>query len=378
MSNSAALVDSRSSYGGAANGKFVTNLQRNVTAMNAAVCSWKALMICSVLFAVLACLQHREQDVYSAPEWQWDHNVYVPRQDVRTDYTSSSKATTTSTTTKYNNPSPNRKENSIGFEDTIQRVSLMAQAVTSRPLRKLTDISSLPNRAYARQWGMDYVLYDSGRGSRNSKSCFDKVLILNTILDKQEREAKDFPPLWPHGPRVRYDALILLPPDSIVTELDMNLLHLLLPTDKLVAIAGWSSSTDDNGQNIRNRLDSTSDIVLFNLSHRHSDAVAKLWWDLAFPREVTCGANNDLGMLISAIAEVMEPGEDLTDLIEPLQESGQDGFVGDPHLIKCLPPSVPGSRSTILQSNLPESRKALQETADAVCYRFYPKCDVLS
>ena len=229
---------------------------------------------------------------------------------------------------------------------------------------------------------MDYTLYDSDRSLGDTKSCFDKIMVLNTILDKQDRESTDPLPLWPFPPRVKYDALVLLPPDSIVTELDINFLDRLLPQDKLVAIAGWSS--DGNGEDDfmgtrKNRLNSESDIVLFNLRHKHVDAVAKLWWELALPTEVTCGAQNDLGMLVTAIAAVMDPGEDLNDLIEPITES-RDGrcFVGRDHLIKCIPPSVPESRSTMLWNSLSESQVALQETADAVCYRFYPKCEVIT
>jgi hypothetical protein len=294
--------------------------------------TWKAIIFVSLIFALFACT-NQVRYPYMAPEWRWDHNVYITRNDVQLPHT---------------------------------RISVLAQVVSSQPLRELTEISSRPNRAYARQWGMDYAQFDSGRPTYNLKACFDKVFILNTILDNQNREPTDPLPLWPHAAQVRYDSIILLPPDSIITELDKNLFDLLLPKDKLVAIAGWDTK----------ELNSNSGILLFNLKHKYADTVAKLWWESVLPAQVTCGANNDLGMLITAIAETMEPDEDLDDLIEPLAATSS-GYVGD-DLIKCMTPSVPGSRTAILMNNFPEARASVQATADAVCYRFYPKCEVLN
>jgi hypothetical protein len=323
--------------------------------------AWKLIVFTSIAIALLACLRGNANSYrydYMAPEWHWDHNVYIPRSDDGDDGHNQQQLTTTT-----------RKKN---------RISLLAQVVPSRSLQRLTEIASRPNRAYARQWGIDYTRFNSGRMPYSPKSCFDKVFVLNTLLEQQHnREAaanenNEPPPLlWPHTPpRVRYDSIILLPPDSIVTDLDKDLLDILLPDTKLVAIAGW----DDVGKKLTTS-NSNSDVILFNLQHRHADAVAKLWWEMALPVEITCGANNDLGLLITAIASVMDPTEDLDDLIEPLKEN-RDGFVGD-HLIKCIPPSVPGSRATLLTQNLQQSQAMLQETADAVCYRFYPKCEVL-
>ena len=363
--------------------KFESSYRSATSLAISSSCTWKALMVFSVVFGIFACIQQAAPNVvYMAPEWQWDHNIYIPHND------GSIPAPSTSTTASGKNDNPNDSKMSFLPEPTeIRRITLMAQTVSSRPLRRLTDISSRPNRAYARQWMMDYTLYDSGRSPSNTKSCFDKIFLLNTILDKQDSESKhnnnEPPHMWPFTPRVNYDALIILPPDSIVTELDTNFLDTFLPSDKLVAIAGWSSSNDIDDSvtpgGRKNKLNSASDIVIFNLRHKHVDAVAKVWWELALPRQVTCGAHNDLGMLVTAIASVMDSGEDLSDLIEPIPESDDGrGFVGRDHLIKCIPPSVPESRSTMLMKSLSEYQTTLQETADAVCYRFYPKCEVIT
>jgi len=143
----------------------------------------------------------------------------------------------------------------------------------------------------------------------------------------------------------------------------------LLPSDKLVAIAGWTNS--------REKFSSISGVVLFNLRHKHAVRVIDLWWTRSQESWETCGAADGISTLIDAIATAMDQqsGETLDNLIEPISEY-PNGILGD-HVIKCLPASVPGSRSEIFLSNMQQSEEAIHQTADSVCYRFYPKCEVL-
>ena len=250
------------------------------------------------------------------------------------------------------------------------RVSLIAQITEDLSMRQLSDVTSRPNRAYARQWKMDYVDYYAGRTSYSSKSCYDKVFVLHTLLEKQRDEANEAPPIWPHSPRVQYDSIVLLPSDAIVMEMDENIVETMLPPDKLVAIAGWKSSHEE--------LDSRSGVILFNLNHEHAWKVADLWWTLSQESFETCGAANGISTLIDAIASTMDQdvGESLDSLIQPIPEN-PDGALGSHYLIKCLPGTVPGARHQLVLSNLQQSRENIHQTADSVCYRFYPKCEVI-
>jgi hypothetical protein len=307
--------------------------------------TWKAIIFCSVAIAIIAFLHNKAVNyrytTFMPAEWHWDHNIYIPKE---------SSGEVASALSHKNAP-----------------VSLITQVVPGAALRNLEEISSQPNRAYARQWGLDFARYNSGRSSYNPRSCFEKVAVLNAILDKQSNTTSDVVSLWSHNPNVQYDSILLLPPDSIVMELDTNIISDILPQDKLVAIAGW---------NHNHKLNSNSDVIAFNLNHRHAEAVARLWLEMVSPSQVTCGANNDLGMLVTAVALVMEESEKLDDLIEPLSES-KDGFVGN-RVIKNIPSSLPGPRSALLTDSLQESSTLLQQTADSVCYRFYPRCEVLT
>ncbi len=303
--------------------------------------TWRGIIFLSVAIAMIAYLHDKAVDStymnFMPAEWHWDHNIYITKDST---------------------------------EVAIRRdvaVSLIAQIVPGRALGHLEDISSRPNRAYARQWGLDFARYDTGHSSYNPRACFEKVVVLNAILDRQSNYTGDLISLWSHNPRVEYEFILLLPPDSILTELDTDVIKTILPNDKLVAIGGW---------NRHHKLVSNSDVIVFNLKHRYATAVARLWFEMVLPRQVTCGASNDLGMLVDAIASVMEESEDMDDLIEPLPES-EDGFLGN-GVIKIIPPSVPGARTALLSKSIVESAAILQETADSVCYRFYPKCEVLT
>jgi hypothetical protein len=296
--------------------------------------TWRIIILLSLLIAIIAYCRGDSYH-YISPAWHFDYNVYIPRGD----------------------------ESDL---QSTKRISLIAQVVSSRQLQSLAEVSSRPTRAYARALRHDYVRYDSGRGHINQRSCFDKIHVLNEIMDSQTSETYGSPSLWSHSALVQYDSIILLSPDSIVTELDTNIIDAMLPADKLAAIAGWNESMP---------IRSNSAIVVFNMKHKYASAVAKLWWEMVLPVEVTCGANNDLGLLLSAIAAVMGENDNLSELVQPLNES-DNGFTGA-HLIKSIVPPVPGCRAAYLEKSLQESRSILQETVDSVCYRFYPKCEVL-
>jgi hypothetical protein len=331
-------------------GRFEKEIERN---SHATTMLWKVAIFLSVAVAVIAVF--RAKPVYEyyedrTSEWTWDRNVYLPR----------SGAESNSIETFDNSDT----ETASGTQ-----IALIAQVTEGLAMKQISEVATRPNRAYVRHWKMDYVQYYAGRVSYSSKSCFDKAFVLQTLAENQIEEAKDPAPHWPHAPRVRYDAVLLLPSDAIVMDMDENIIDVLLPREKLVAIAGWTTS--------REKFSSNSGVVLFNMRHRHALQVIKLWWDISQEPYKTCGAENGISTLIDAIAAVMDlqKGETLDDLIKSIPEH-PSGMLSD-HIIKCLPSSVPGSRSEIFLSKLQQSGEVIHQTADSVCYRFYPKCEVV-
>ncbi|KAL3913846.1 MAG: hypothetical protein SGILL_006332 [Bacillariaceae sp.] len=316
-----------------------------------ATISWKIATILSVIVAVIAVFRAKPLYEYydnRTPEWKWDRNVYIS--------TSSSG-------------SGDRSGSDTDVPLAGARTSLVVQVTEDMVMRPFGKVSDRPNRAYARQWKLDYVEYYAGRAVYSSKSCFDKTFVLHTLVEKQREDTKDPSSLWPHAPRILYDTIVLIPPDAIITDMDEDIVEALLPRNKLAAIAGWRNS--------REKFSSSSGIVLFNLAHRHAMKVVDLWWKISQEPYQTCGAANGISALIDAIAVVMdqEKGESLEDLIQPIPDY-PNGTVGS-HVIKCLPSAVPGARSELFLSNQQQSVETIHQTADSVCYRFYPKCEVV-
>jgi hypothetical protein len=364
------------------------------------------------------------------PEWSWDHNIYNPQQQQQRGGkppSSSSSAGVAVTAGAQQQQQP--------------RNLLLAQMAGSAALQSMAEITSRPNRAYARQWGRDYVLY-KGSAQTLERTCFDKVVVLSTILDKQllsvshsttttTTTTTDF---WSslagasgsisttstHQKQpvastrsVQYDVVALFPPDATMTNLDSDLLN-LMPPDKLLAIARWelvpdvssSSSSSTSFATMTQAL--SSGIVLFNLRHKYASTVVKLWQSMVEP-PVSCGACNDLLILLHAVQTVLEQDEQdiihdgknhannnnnvnnnddsvggmsnniimnaMSSVVATLDET-DDGFVGG-YSIKTIPLSVPAPKATMLLTNEATSRTELQKTADSVCYRYYPKCEVL-
>ena len=303
------------------------------------LCLWRMGLILAALMVVMAYFyQLHDPYSYIAPEWTWDHNIYVDRHG-------------------RESVSEGRAESSF----------LIAQISGGRSFRELASISSRPNRAYARDWGIDYVEYNSGKSAYDPKNCFDKVSVLNRLLEAKERQEKGLELIFSRSDVPEYKALLILSLDSIIVELEEDLFDSILPDkDKLVAISGWDG----------NKLHSSADVLLFNLEHRHIHTVAALWWKLSLPREITCGERNDIAMLVDAISQVLQSGESMVDFIQPLNATS-DGAIGR-NWIKSLQNTVPGARSISLLGNLQESCRKAAEIADSTCYRYYPKCEVLS
>jgi hypothetical protein len=207
-----------------------------------------------------------------------------------------------------------------------ERNLLVAQVGQSRPF---AEVASRPNRAYARRWGWDYLLHTG------EEDACSTVQVLNHILTHQEEKGQA---------RAPYDAVLFLSPDAIITDQDYQFLA-LLPTEKLVAA------------NIAN-----SKVFVWNLNHVHSLDLARQWLESGEGSFASC----DMESLWAAI-ETTVAGE-IANTIQPLQLSETAGLV-EPRLIKFIPQDA--------EQSFPETMGLLEGIADSVCYRYYPRCEVL-
>lgn len=220
----------------------------------------------------------------------------------------------------------------VSSEDAIphDRNLLIAQIA---PFGPFTEVTSRPNRAYARRWRWDFLLHTGGDASCGA------VRILNHILAQQEQTTHK-------SQRAPYDTILFLSEDAVIMDLDYQFLA-LLPDDKFVAMA--------NGK---------VDLFLWNLKHKESQDVARMWLDLADD------SNCDAESLWSAIEMTMaDTGFDASYYVQSMQLS--NAGVVEPRLIKFLPSDEADGKSFL------ENIATLQSVADSVCYRYYPRCEVL-
>lgn len=198
-----------------------------------------------------------------------------------------------------------------------------------------SEISSRPNRAYAYAWRRDYAHYTGAQ--------WNKAQLLEHIYQKH---------------RNLYDAVLLLPADAIITNLDYDLFG-LLPLDAIASVYG-------NEENV----------IVLNFQHPDTAALLEAWASQS--EIVRHGSPQDY---LIALEKDKLGGSNLTstdgfNLIQFLPAS--DGFVeigsGDELQIPAIklnlfqdPPSPSDD----------EVLRALQSTADSVCFRYFPKCDIL-
>ena len=481
--------------------------------------------------------------------WHWDHNTYYPRSIIRHGHDDDHPDVThLSLDDPGNNDDDDNNDDMRALNHRLRNL-LLVQTASNPNEEELVEWTSRPNRAYARQWGRDYVgVVDQRREqrrrrrppppplpkvtdaqqqqqqqqkirSRYSTYNFDpfKVQILHEILQHQlprpsvikqqaptrhtpSSQEKDevvsslqYQPLpqskkehlyvyhnaslnaanvspiheGRRQSRRSYDAILLLPPDAIITDLDYDLLH-LLPEDKLVAISGWLASfspdapMDESAENQvtaasessdqrETTIDatpsstwSTNNIIFFNVRHEYAYIVAQTLWDMAQQNVQRIPFPDDVSLFRQAIesvvwnltqAKVMDKKTGETDqkegrlynedtnaisvpwnsLVDDLIEtdqgyvlsavkvmgSGRNNDEGEKHergqrhhvISKGVWKSLSTSSSLASDSSfnagetaednirataaLEETKRAIQRTADAVCYRNYPKCEVL-
>lgn len=176
------------------------------------------------------------------------------------------------------------------------------------------DVTNLPNRAYARQRGFDYVRF----------------------------KRLDF---MFHHPST-YDFIAFFPPSAIMIHLDHSL-HELLPTaDQFMTVGN------------------TTGFFVLNLRHAAAAHAISNWQTLLQDDDDIDNDVSSFGLssfLLSNLPQSLP--------VSFLPE--HDGFVGN-RLIQCLP----ATSSAAVADDVQRKNEAATTVA-SVCYRYYPKCEVL-
>jgi hypothetical protein len=284
--------------------------------------------------------------------WVWDHNLF---------HQNSTERSFLYEAMIENDPSLPKIANDDTSTDAYRNLLIAQGSVGDAQedeflLASFLDITSRPNRAYARHWRRNYVLYTSREGSPGGSI---RVSVLQTIKNHQKNNP---------GTLI-YDAVLLLPPEAIIVDQDFDF-QTMMPEGKLVSIAGWNESLTDVYH-----ISSMTRVVIFNLQHQHAEKVLQLWSEMLETQQNSSCDPCDLGVLLSnVIPLVLAKNETVEMLVHGLPEA-EDGFLLEDNSfaesrVRCI-------KSPDRHSNAEDTRISLQTTADAVCFRFFPKCEVL-
>jgi hypothetical protein len=346
-------------------------------------------------------------------EWRWDHNVYQSRVeedpwlDPERRPIHEPMEVPWWNTTETSVPSPSGRNLLIAqfvgsVDPTNPRRRKHNASQQQRVLANIADVTSRPNRAYARQWGRNFVRFQLWDDFTLAMALFLKV-----IRDRQEEE----PASLQHDDEciVPYDVIALLLPGAVIMDLDYDLLE-LIPKEKLLAVAGGNSARPRT--NPDDALTHPHGIVLLNLQHDRANQWIDRWWDEIersyfqhFSDRLANSSEDTIPRLIQFTESMLWDGEDITSLVFSLEETDL-GFVlevpysirdmethpasdasSNAFCVKSFAPATPedgrlrntNAETTAVQllTNPQSTLTTLQTTADAVCYRYYPKCELL-
>eukprot|EP00568_Trieres_chinensis_P007151 CAMPEP_0183310544 /NCGR_PEP_ID=MMETSP0160_2-20130417/31986_1 /TAXON_ID=2839 ORGANISM="Odontella Sinensis, Strain Grunow 1884" /NCGR_SAMPLE_ID=MMETSP0160_2 /ASSEMBLY_ACC=CAM_ASM_000250 /LENGTH=214 /DNA_ID=CAMNT_0025474827 /DNA_START=392 /DNA_END=1036 /DNA_ORIENTATION=- len=212
-------------------------------------------------------------------------------------------------------------------------------------------VTSKVNRAYAKEWRHDYVKYTGiMKGNEYWHATFNKAYLLQSLLaaegnpsSKQKKQKNKLP---------SYDLVMMLDADSLISDLNYNVLD-MFPEGRFIGINGIDSGHMKGG------------VVFFNL--RHPDI-----WE--FSKEWANRVKNSAGGEM-ALAAVLQSYGDKD--VHTIEASLADSFAGTVIKFFRKPPLRTGRKIDWLREDTALVIAALEQTMTALCYQFYPKCELV-
>lgn len=267
--------------------------------------------------------------------WTWDHNIYVHA-------TNDDEAERIDISTK--------------------RTLLLVQQATSMNVAKIVDVTSRINRAYAKQWGIDYVRLDGSMSAAGVLRNLLRMKASSKSLPSSSRYSNDM--------KRDYDVVVMLDADAMVVDMDYNILDLFAPGFLIGTIGG---KRDGDGSTVE--LNDGAGIMFWNLNHEEIGPLSKLWRDelhTSFERGLIVDESSVLANVLSNTYSTRE----LKTLAQPLSPSQVSYFSGN-KVRFMRKPSEAVQKTSWLDTDWQDVAIVLEQTADAVCFKFFPKCDVL-
>lgn len=204
---------------------------------------------------------------------------------------------------------------------------------------EILEVTSKVNRAYAKRWSSDYIKFTGiSIGTQPWHSTYNKAWLLQHFI--QSRANDD-------GLQT-YDAILMLDSNSMIVDLDFDILK-LIPDTSLLA----------------NGIEKNSDVMIWNLNHPDISKVADFWVQRSEENLGNKNMNSQTLLLeilnmkwSSALVSI--PGALINGLLGTLIKEDTDN-----------------KNHVIEHSDLPKMIPTIQGIVDSVCYQFYPQCEVV-
>jgi hypothetical protein len=239
---------------------------------------------------------------------------------------------------------------------------LIVQQATSLNVARIVDVTSRVNRAYAKQWGIDYVRLD---GAIHAAEVLQSLLRMKAATD-----SSPFLSRYSKGVKREYDAIVMLDADAITVDMDYNILDLFAPGFLIGTIGGRRDGAESTVE-----LNDGAGIVFWNLKHAEIGPVSKLWADDLNALEERGLIVDESSVLANILSNTYSPRE-LKTLVQPLSPPQFSFFSGE--AVRFMrKPSYAAQKTGWLDTDWKDIAIVLEQTADAVCFKFYPKCDLL-
>jgi hypothetical protein len=214
-----------------------------------------------------------------------------------------------------------------GKKDASQQNTLLVVQLATKYNKPWIQQTCRPNQAYAKQWDADFLQIIGRRHYPKAAH------VMQAIHDKQQREALE--PNHSDASRTVYSYILILPPDAIITNIDVDIRTLMQP-NAIVAMTEEGTG-----------------VMMWNMDHEAFATTLTMWVELISIKQDDDNYSN----IPTEVPDVLQ--------VLPVSDVG---FV-EPKMIKLQMDKNRSPANVVTQ--------ILQTTADSVCYRYYPRCEVL-
>ena len=248
------------------------------------------------------------------------------------------------------------RNRSEGNDTVLKKKSLLIlQEASPGPIADILEVTSKVNRAYAKAWRYDYAKYTGiMKGDEALHATFNKAYLLETLL-----KTKGNFPNKRKNPRVPafplFDAVLMLGADAVIVDFHYDVLN-VVPGNEMIGVNADTEKLNE-------------EVIFLNLKHPHVLELSEKWVELSQEGMKHIGADGDI-----IFTKLLRAADE--SVVYRIKSQLVDSFSGE--VIKYFRAPKRGMiKRDWLGKHSGLVTNALEQTVNAICYQFFPKCEVL-